>query len=473
MRVDDICSLSIEQLAQAYRRGEVSPVEATEAELTRIERIDNRVNSFITVTAELARQQAGWAQERLAHDQDHGPLLGVPIALKDLYATKGIRTTAHSRVLLDWIPSEDAACTARLYEAGAVLLGKLAMHEFAWGAPGFDNPFPPARNPWDLTRAPGGSSSGSGAALAARLCFGALGSDTGGSIRSPANVCGITGLKTTYGLVSRYGVVPLSWSLDTCGPMARTVEDCAILLDAIVGLDARDPASVRHSAVNYRDAIGAPVRGVRIGIPRSWLDATDSLDPEVRAAFEAAVGELHTAGATVIDVDGQPFIDARIPQLVIMLAEAYAYHEETLKTRPEALGSGPRTRLREASVLTAADYIQAQRVRSSLVRRIHEIFDEVDVVVTPGGATPAITFEKYVSNSMAPMPMGFIGPFNLYGGPAIVVPCGFTSGGLPVGMQIAGRSFDESTVLRVAHAYQHGTDWHLRAPNLEEHAMEI
>src|SRR5581483_6086840 len=209
-----------------------------------IEAVDGRINSFVTLTHDLARQQARQAQEDFAHGIDRGPLQGVPIALKDLYATKGIRTTAHSRVLLDWIPDYNSACTERLHDAGAILLGKLAMHEFAWGAPGFDTPFPPARNPWDISRAPGGSSSGSGAALAARLCFGALGSDTGGSIRSPAHACGITGLKTTYGLVSRYGVVPLSWSLDTCGPMARTVEDCAAMLDVIAGYDARDHAYV-------------------------------------------------------------------------------------------------------------------------------------------------------------------------------------------------------------------------------------
>jgi aspartyl-tRNA(Asn)/glutamyl-tRNA(Gln) amidotransferase subunit A len=467
--VDEIYGLSIEQLAHAYRRGDVSPVKATQATLARIERIDPRLNSFITVTAELALRQARQAQEDLARGRDLGPLLGVPIALKDLYATKGIRTTAHSRVLLDWIPEEDAACTAKLAEAGAVLLGKLAMHEFAWGAPGFDTPFPPARNPWDLSRAPGGSSSGSGAALAARMCFGAMGSDTGGSIRSPAHVCGVTGLKTTYGLVSRYGVVPLSWSLDTCGPMARTVEDCAILLDAVVGFDARDPASVRSPDVNYRAAVGGSVRGMRIGVPRTWINAVDTLDPEVRAAFEMAVDELRSAGAVVTDVDGQPFVDARTPQMVIMLAEAYAYHEATLKTRPEDLGSVPRMRLREASVLSAADYIQAQRVRSALVSRIHAIFEEVDVVVTPGGAKPAMTFEEYASSALAATPpINFTAAFNLYGGPAMVVPSGFMSAGLPVGLQIAGRAFDESTVLRVASAYQHGTDWHLRAPKVEE-----
>ncbi|HVA24939.1 MAG TPA: amidase [Chloroflexota bacterium] len=462
----DLCSLSIAQLAHAFRTGEASPVEATEAELARIEELDGKVNTFVTLTPELALRQARHAQEELARGHDHGPLQGVPIGLKDLYATKGIRTTAHSKVLLDWIPDDDAACTARLEEAGAVLLGKLAMHEFAWGAPGFDTPFPPARNPWDLSRSPSGSSSGSGAALAARLCFGALGSDTGGSIRGPAHVCGITGLKTTYGLVSRYGVVPLSWSLDTCGPMARTVEDCAIMLDAIAGHDSRDPASVQRPAVPYRASLAdGHVRGRRIGVPRTWIDGTQSLDPEVLAAFEGALAELRRAGAEVVDVDGQPFIDARTPHMVIMLAEAYAYHEADLKARPQDFGSGPRTRLREASVLTAADYIHAQRVRSAVARRIHEIFESVDVIATPGGARPAVKFED--ASNPAAGPMGFTGPFNLYGGPAIVVPCGFSSEGLPIGLQVAGRAFDEVSVLRMAAAYQQATDWHLRAPNLE------
>ena len=466
--MNDVCFLSIEQLAHAYRVGEVSPVEATQAVLARIEAIDPRVNSFITVTPDLALKQARQAQDELAHGNDRGPLHGVPIGLKDLYATRGIRTTSHSRVLLDWIPDDDAACTSRLYDAGAVLLGKLAMHEFAWGAPGFDTPFPPARNPWDLTRSPGGSSSGSGAALAARLCFGAMGSDTGGSIRSPAHLCDVTGLKTTYGLVSRYGVVPLSWSLDTCGPMARTVEDCAVMLNVIAGYDARDPASVRRPVVDYRAAVGGSIRGLRVGVPQTWLDATVGVDPEVRTAFEAAVAELESAGALVVEIDGQPFIDARIPQMTIMLAEAYAYHEADLKVRPQDFGSGPRTRLQEAMVLTAADYIQAQRIRSSLARRIEDLFKTVDLVVSPGGARPAVKFEEYVSNSMSATPIGFTGPFNLYGGPAIVVPCGFTASGLPIGLQIAGPAFGESTVLRAAAVYQHSTDWHIRAPDLTE-----
>ena len=465
--MNDICFLSIEQLARAYRVGDVSPVEATEAALAHIEAVDPRVNSFVTLTPDLALKQARQAQDELAHGNDRGPLHGVPIGLKDLYATRGIRTTAHSRVLLDWIPDEDAACTSRLYDAGAVLLGKLAMHEFAWGAPGFDTPFPPARNPWDLSRSPGGSSSGSGAALAARLCFGAMGSDTGGSIRSPAHLCNVTGLKTTYGLVSRYGVVPLSWSLDTCGPMARTVEDCAVMLSVIAGYDSRDPASVRRPAIDYRADVGGSIRGLRVGVPQTWLDATVGLDPEVRTSVDVAVAELKSAGALVVEVDGQPFVDARIPQMTIMLAEAYAYHEADLKTRPHDFGSGPRTRLQEAMVLTAADYIQAQRIRSAVSHRIDDLFQTVDLVVSPGGARPAVKFEEYVSNSMSATPMSFTGPFNLYGGPAIVVPCGFTASGLPIGLQIAGPGFEESTVLRAAAVYQHNTDWHIRAPDLE------
>ncbi|MBV8087726.1 MAG: amidase [Chloroflexi bacterium] len=459
-----ILELSIEQLGRAYRSRETTPIEATAASLARIEALDGRLNSFITVTRELAQRQARQAQDELARGVDRGPLHGVPIALKDLYATKGIRTTAHSRALVDWVPDQDAAVTERLQAAGAVLLGKLAMHEFAWGAPGFDNPFPPARNPWDPTRAPGGSSSGSGVAVAARLCFGAMGSDTGGSIRSPAHLCGITGLKTTYGLVSRFGVVPLAWSLDTCGPMARTVEDCALLLQAIAGFDRCDDASANQPIPDYRQAISRGTEGLRIGVPWSWIDGTDGLDAEVRAAFAAALVVLKGQGMEVVEVDGTPFAEARVPQMIIMLAEAYAYHEERLKTRPQDLGSGPRARLREASLLTAADYIQAQRARSALGKQMHAILQTVDAVVTPGGAKPAVTFEDYVATSAAPTPISFTGPFNLYGGPALVVPCGFTEGGLPVGLQIAGRAFDESSVLRIGAAYQHATDWHTRAP---------
>ncbi|MDE3075660.1 MAG: amidase [Chloroflexota bacterium] len=454
MTGEEALSLSIAELGRTYRRREVSPVEATAAALQRIERLDPQLHSFITVTSDLAMKQAAAAEQELARGMDRGPLHGVPIGLKDLYATKGIRTTAHSKILQDWIPDEDATVTTKLYQAGVVLLGKLAMHEFAWGPPpDFDLPFPPARNPWDLERVPGGSSSGSGVALAARLCFGAMGSDTGGSIRSPAHLCGIVGLKTTYGLVSRHGVVPLSWSLDSCGPMARTVEDCAILLQAIAGRDPADPASADRPLPNYRAALGGAILGRRIGVPRSWIFDGDGPDPDVAAAFETALSALQDLGAELVDVDGRIFVDARYPQMVIMMSEAYAYHEANFKARPQDYGPVVRNRLREVAVTSAADYIQAQRARTVISREIDAVFAHVDAVVTPMAARPAERFQDY-SPAAAARITNFSGAFNLYGGPAICVPCGFSRDGLPIGLQIAGRHFDEPAVLSLAYAYE-------------------
>ncbi|MGH2366544.1 MAG: amidase [Chloroflexota bacterium] len=467
MTGDQLLALSIVELGAGYRQRTVSPVQATSAALERIARLDSQLHSFITVTAEPALRQARQAEQELSRGVDRGPLHGVPIGLKDLYLTKGIRTTAHSRVLRDWLPDTDATVTARLEAAGAVLLGKLAMHEFAWGPPpDFDLPFPPARNPWDMERGPGGSSSGSGAAVAARLCFGAMGSDTGGSIRAPAHLCGIVGLKTTYGLVSRQGVLPLSWSLDTCGPMARTVRDCAAMLQAIAGYDAADPASANRPVPDYAAGLDAPPTGLagrRLGVPRSWIFAGDGPDPDVATAFEAALGTLRDLGAELIDIDGQPFADASAPQLVIMMAEAYAYHEAHFLTHSEDYGPRVRDRLREAALLSAADYIQAQRARTVLVRGMGTVFEQVDAVVTPAAVRCAERFqdERPGGGSRS---MSFYGAFNLYGGPAISVPCGLSQEGLPIGLQLAGRHFAEPTILRLAHAYEQATAWGRRQP---------
>ncbi|HLQ34466.1 MAG TPA: amidase [Chloroflexota bacterium] len=461
----DPLSLTIVELAAAYRRQELSPVDVTEAAFQRIEAVDGRLNSFVTVTQELATSQARIAQEELARGVDRGPLHGVPVALKDLYATKGIRTTAHSRVLLDWIPDEDATAVSRLYDAGVVMLGKLAMHEFAYGGPSFDSAFPPARNPWNPDHITGGSSSGSGGALAARLCFGALGSDTGGSIRNPANLCGIVGLKPTYGLVSRHGVVPLSWSLDHCGPMARTVEDCAILLQAIAGHDPADPASASVPIPDYRAGLQGSARGLRLGVPRSWFDEGEGTDAEVLQAFEEALRVLRDAGAITVEVDGTVFAEARAANMTILVAEAYAYHEENLKIRPQDYGSSVLARIRDGALLSAADYIQAQRARSVIVRRIGKMFGDVDAIVSPAGPRVAAAFEGYDPGVTYKTP-SYTNVFNLTGMPAVSIPCGFGASGLPIGLQIAGRAFDEPTVLRLAHIYQQATDWHTRAPGL-------
>ncbi len=458
--------LTIAELGQAYRKGDASPVEVTEAALQRIAAIDSRLNSFVTITAELARQQAKQAQDELARGQDRGPLHGVPVAVKDLYATKGIRTTAHSRVLLNWIPDEDCTAVAKLTQAGTVMLGKLAMHEFAYGGPGPDSAFPPARNPWNTECVTGGSSSGSGAALAARLCFGSLGSDTGGSIRNPANLCGITGIKPSYGLVSRHGVVPLSWSLDHCGPMARTVEDCAILLQAIAGHDPLDPASAEVPIPDYRGALQASVRGLRLGVPRSWFEEGEGTEAEILQAFEDALRVLRDAGAVTVEIDGTVFMEARAANTTILVCEAYSWHEETLRARPQDYGSSVRDRLREGALLSAADYIQAQRARAAITAQVRSVLRDVDAIVSPAGPRVASTFKDFDPELTYKTP-SYTNVFNLTGLPAMSVPCGFSATGLPIGLQIAGRPFDEPTVLRLGHMYQQATDWHTRAPTLD------
>jgi aspartyl-tRNA(Asn)/glutamyl-tRNA(Gln) amidotransferase subunit A len=461
----DLQFATISEVGKLYRSHEVSPLELTQACLDRIEAIDGRLNAFVTLTPEIALARAKEAEAELLAGKDRGPLQGVPIALKDLYATRDLRTSAHSKVLVDWIPDEDATTTAKLAEAGTVLLGKLAMHEFAFGTPGFDTPFPPARNPWDLDCMPGGSSSGSGAALAAGLCFGSLGSDTGGSIRGPASLCGIAGLKPTYGRVSRYGVVPLSWSLDHAGPMARTVEDCALLLQAIAGYDAKDPASADRPVPDYAAGLNAGVQGLKLGVPRSWFDEGEGTEPETLAAFEAALVTLKGLGAELVEVDGEPFINARTANMLILIAEAYTYHEKDLQKRREDYGAGVRERVLEGAFISAADYINAQRARSVITEQVRTILRDVDAIVSPSAPRPAQTFEEFDPAAANRRP-SYTNPYNLAGLPAISVPCGFSSGGLPLGLQIAGRAFDEATVLRIAAAYEQATDWHTRHPSL-------
>ena len=300
---EDICYLPISALGPELQARRLSPVEVLEAYLERVARLEDRIHAFITLTADRARAEAKQAEAEIARGEYRGPLHGVPIALKDLYATAGVRTTGHSELLADWVPNEDSTCTRLLVEAGTVLMGKLSMHEFAFGPADLEGYFPPAHNPWDLERVPSGSSSGSGAGLAAGLFAGSLGSDTGGSIRGPASICGIVGHKPTYGLCSRYGVLPLSWSLDHTGPMARTVEDCAILLQAIAGHDPRDPASADLPIPDYRADLAKGLQGLRIGAPLAYLETVPDLNPETFAAFRTALAELERLGARVEAVD--------------------------------------------------------------------------------------------------------------------------------------------------------------------------
>ncbi len=467
MAAAELFYLAIAEAAAGLRRREYSPVDLTHACLERIQTLDGRLHAFITVTEDLALQRAREAEKELASGMDRGPLHGIPIALKDLYATKGIRTTCHSRVLENWVPDYDATAAAKLTEAGAVVLGKLGMHEFAFGGPSIDAPFPAVRNPWNVDHIPGGSSSGSGAALAAGLCLGSLGSDTGGSVRHPASHCGIVGIKPTYGRVSRYGVVPLSWSLDHAGPMARTVEDCAILLQVITGYDVKDPVSVDAPVPDFSAGLGRGVHGIRIGVPRAgWFNENLGVDPETEAIFDEALTVLQSLGAVLVDLDGHPFSFARKPNQTILVCEAYAYHEHRLQQAAERFGSSVRRRILEGAFLSAADYIQAQRARAALNQEIRANFARVDAFAMPTMARPPETFTGLDPDEANRRP-NFTNPFNLTGLPAISVPCGFSqSGGLPVGLQIAGPPFEEALVLRIANAYEKVTPWHKRRPSV-------
>lgn len=466
MRFDELAYLSIAEAGARLRRREFSSLELTDACLNRIEAIDAKLHCFITLTIDLALQRARQAEKEIRSGTDRGPLHGIPIALKDLYATRGIRTTCHSAVLENWMPDYDATAVSKLSGAGAVLLGKLGMHEFAFGGPSVDAPFPAVRNPWNTAHIPGGSSSGSGAALAAGLCYGALGSDTGGSIRTPSSHCAVVGIKPTYGRVSRHGVMPLSWSLDHAGPMARSVEDCAILLQAIAGYDPKDQASANAVVPDFLAGLKDSIAGLRVGVPRkNWFNENLGTDRQTEAVFDQALKVLESLGAVIVDIDGRPFSLARKANQTILICEAYAYHEKTFQATPMKFGSSVRRRMLEGAFLAAADYLAAQRARALLSRQIRANFAAVDVFAVPGAARPPEAFEGMDANEQNLRP-SFTNPFNLTGLPTISVPCGFTEGNLPSGLQIVARPFEEATCFRVAYAYEQVTDWHKQRPPL-------
>ena len=457
--------LTIAEASALIRRHELSPVELTRAFLERIETLNDRLGAYVTVTAESALKDARAAESAIVQGEYRGPLHGIPVAHKDLYATEGIRTTCQSLVLLDWVPDHDATTVARLKEAGTLLLGKLAMTEFAASGP-TDKPFPPARNPWNVDYNPGGSSSGSAAAVAAGLCIGALGSDTGGSIRNPASLCGVVGLKPTYGRVSRYGVVPLSWSLDHCGPLTWTVQDAALMLQALAGHDPKDPASSRLPVPDYSSALKGDVKGMVLGIPRRFFFDPQGMDSETLAAVEKAIEVLEQLGAStkVVDI---PSLDYMLEAcLCIHDSECYAYHEPNLKSQPHNYNEALRRHLRSAALYSAADYIQAQRVRALVKQEFDQVMTQVDALVTPMMIRPAWRFDQLDLDTASRLRYNSR-PFNLTGQPAISVCCGFTSDGLPIGLQIAGRSFDEPTVLRIADAYERSTLWRQQRPPVE------
>ena len=461
----DLTSLSLEEASRLIRSRRVSSLDVTNACLARIRTYQPLLNAFITTTEEYARDRATMLDLELRRGRWRGPLHGIPIALKDNMDLAGYRTTAASAVRRNSPPAAvDAEVVRRLKQAGAVIIGKTNMIEFAAFGTSTDA-YGVVHNPWSLDRTAGGSSSGAGAAVSARLCFGAIGTDTGGSIRSPAGVCGITGLKTSYGRVSNRGIIPFNWSLDTVGPLARSATDAAILLQAMAGYDRLDASSGDHPVPDYRREIAHSVRGLRVGIVRRPF--FDDLKPEVAPAIHQAVRDLTAIAPQVRDVS-LPYVD---PEMfaVLQRAEAYAYHRADFERAPELYGPLLRNRLSIGKALTAAEYASARHQLDELRRAIRTTFEEVDLVVTPNRAPSEkladIRPEETSTPPMATRVRNTSQPMSAFGIPAVSVPCGFTPNGLPVGMQIAGPMWGEGRVLAFARAYQERTHWHLAAPS--------
>jgi aspartyl-tRNA(Asn)/glutamyl-tRNA(Gln) amidotransferase subunit A len=455
------------EASRALAAGRLTSRDLVEDCLARIALHDGALNSFVLVDGEGARRAARRADAARKRGQVLGPLHGVPFALKDIYETAGMRTTAHSRLLLDHVPKRDSTVARRLKSAGAILVGKLATHEFACGGPAFDLPFPPARNPWNTAHFTGGSSSGSGAAVAAGLLPLTMGSDTSGSIRGPAAYCGIAGLKPTYGLVPRSGVIPLSYSLDHCGPMAWTVEDCALLLDAVAGHDEADPGSADRPYRAARGALRGGIAGMRIGVIRHFYERDLDCDGEAHDAIEAALKALRRLGAKLVTVTLPPQEEWDACCRAILYAEAYAIHERDLAERPEQYAAITRARLFAGASLSAADYIQATRWRRSLRRRYAAAMDGFDALVTASALAPAPLLEELAKPPYFSLRGRLIAaPFNLVGAPALSLCAGYAKSGLPLSLQIAGAPFTDATVLRIGHAYEKATRWREQRPQL-------
>jgi aspartyl-tRNA(Asn)/glutamyl-tRNA(Gln) amidotransferase subunit A len=455
---------SIAEAAKLIAAHRISPVELALAASAKARRLAP-LNAFIRLTEELALGRARESEARQMRGALRGPLDGIPIAHKDIYETAGIPTTGHSRLLQNHVPLRDAAVVRRWAEAGTAMVGKLATHEFAWGGPSFDLPWPPARNPWDPARFTGGSSSGTGAAVAAGIVLGGTGSDTGGSIRGPAALCGIVGIKPTYGLCSRAGVLPLAHSLDTTGPMARTVEDCALLLQAMAGHDPADPSSARRAAPDLLTSLGAGVKGLRVGIVRHFHEEDASVSHAVQAGMRHLAETLQALGAELREVRLPPLQDFHAAGWLILMSEAHAVHEPWLRTRFRDYGEILRERLALAALVTAPDYIQAQRRRRELCAAVAEVMTNCDVLLTAAQPAEAPLIESVGTFASLETP-GFTMPFNLTGQPALALCTGFGAGGMPVGAQIIGRPFEDATVLRVGHSYERAAGWWQRRPTL-------
>ena len=464
----EICYMSAGQLAPLVRSGELSPVEIIEAHLSRIRATEPVLNSFITLLPDEALAAARQAERDIRAGRYRGPLHGIPVGLKDLFNTGGVRTTSGSRIYDNYVPPQDCTVAARFREAGAILLGKLNMHQFAYGPTGENPDYGHMHNPWNPDLVTGGSSGGSGSAAAAGQCTITTGSDTGGSIRIPAALCGIVGLKPTYGRVSRNGLTPLAWSMDHPGPMVRTVEDAAIAMNVIAGHDPMDVATVNLPVPDYTSSLTGDIQGLRIGLPRQYFDAP--LDPEVRQAVNAALEQMESLGAEVKEVDFPEFNDAAAISTTMLMAEASARFRDLLASDGSRIYEPVRLRLEAGLFISAADYLRAQQARAVFDRAARRLLEDLDLLAGP---TEPVTAPPLLQQQVlaGEQEIGTVAaltqytrPYNITGFPAISVPCGFSTEGLPIGLQLAGRPFDEETVLRAAFAYEQSSDWHTRRP---------
>ena len=465
MNTSELPFLSAGDLSRLIQSKEVSPVEATEAYLDRIGSLDHRFNSYLTVMREQALADARQAEEDIASGQHKGPMHGVPVAVKDQFWSRGVRSTGGSRILADFVPDEDATVIANLRKAGAVVLGKTNMTEFA--ITGFSHRYATPRNPWNTDYYTGGSSSGSGAATAAYLCATSLGEDTGGSIRFPATWCGLVGLRPSWGLVSRYGVMRGVWSMDTVGPISRTVEDAAITLGAIAGHDPKDRYSSRAPVPDYRQALGSDLNGLKIGVITEFMDS-DLVEPEVRQTVSDSFATLGELGATVEEVSVPLSMDAGIASAVLLAVEPALAQQDWVKDQLQDYGHDVRILLLTGSLLPAQAYYKAQKLRTMLRQQVLDFLEKYDVLVLPTsgkGAQPLEQDPPITSKETASrLAFLFTRIFNLASCPAMSVPCGFDDRGMPVGLQIGARPGAEETIFKVAHAYEQATAWHTMRP---------
>ncbi len=471
----DLTTMTARKIAEAVRRRELTAVAVAQASLDRIGRLNEALRAFITITRDEAIAAAERVDRQVAMGKGDGlSLAGVPMAIKDSFWTKGVRTTGGTKVLADFVPTEDATAVARLKAAGCVLVGKSSMHEMAYGFTSRNPHYGDCRNPWDPARVPGGSSGGNAAALATAMAFAAVGGDTGGSNRQPAALCGIVGVKVTYGRVSRHGGIPLSWSMDTVGPMARTVGDAAAMLQVMAGYDPKDPTTRRDTVPDYLAATATSLKGLRIGVPHDHFMAM--MEPDIGSAIQDVLGVLKQAGATLVDVRFPPLEPVIGAHRAIIFSEAASAHEELIRTRAADISDEVRPLLQAGLFLTATQYLAGQQVRKKTIAAYREVWRSFDVLVTPTSpiaAPPIGASTARLGDKDIPLVRLFLDltlPFNLTGQPAISVPCGFTKAGLPIGLQLVGRPFDEATLFRAASAYESETNWHLRIPAIAKEA---